>query len=193
VPVLVCYPRDLVSSREYRSLEAVLLPPLCSPETQQRRASTGKPRKSHAPLFFLGLLAALSLAPDPTKNKDNLARPIARGDRGGRGLGALNGPNGRSKQELLSIRLRSLLNSPSVLRTMNARRLPPPSSVKELDACFVVTDSAGQKFAYVYYEEELGRRSAAKLLRQRSGAPPDRCKYCQAAGAATQIKRGPDA
>jgi hypothetical protein len=33
-----------------------------------------------------------------------------------------------------------------------------------LDACFVVTDSAGQKLAYVYFENEPGRRSAAKLL-----------------------------
>jgi hypothetical protein len=33
-----------------------------------------------------------------------------------------------------------------------------------LDACFVVTDSAGQKLAHVYFEEEPGRRSAAKLL-----------------------------
>jgi hypothetical protein len=33
-----------------------------------------------------------------------------------------------------------------------------------LDVCFVVTDSAGQKLAYVYYEEEPGRRSSAKLL-----------------------------
>ena len=29
---------------------------------------------------------------------------------------------------------------------------------------FVVKDSAGQKLAYVYYENEPGRRSAAKLL-----------------------------
>jgi hypothetical protein len=43
-------------------------------------------------------------------------------------------------------------------------RLPPPWSVDELDGCFVVTDSAGQKLAYVYFEEEPGRRSAAKLL-----------------------------
>jgi hypothetical protein len=33
-----------------------------------------------------------------------------------------------------------------------------------LDACFVVKDSGGQKLAYVYYEDEPGRRSAAKLL-----------------------------
>jgi hypothetical protein len=29
---------------------------------------------------------------------------------------------------------------------------------------FVVKDSTGQKLAYVYYEDEPGRRSAAKLL-----------------------------
>jgi hypothetical protein len=33
-----------------------------------------------------------------------------------------------------------------------------------MDACFVVTDSNGQKLAYVYFEDEPGRRSAAKLL-----------------------------
>jgi hypothetical protein len=47
---------------------------------------------------------------------------------------------------------------------MERRRFPPPWSVEELDACFVVKDSAGQKLAYVYYEDEPGRRSAAKLL-----------------------------
>jgi hypothetical protein len=40
----------------------------------------------------------------------------------------------------------------------------PPWSVEELEARFVVTDSAGQKLAYVYFEDEPGRRSAAKLL-----------------------------
>jgi hypothetical protein len=44
------------------------------------------------------------------------------------------------------------------------RRFPPPWSVDELEACFVVKDGAGQKLAYVYYEEEPGRRSSAKLL-----------------------------
>jgi hypothetical protein len=44
------------------------------------------------------------------------------------------------------------------------RRFPPPWSVDELEACFVVRDEAGQKLAYVYFEEDPGRRSAAKLL-----------------------------
>jgi hypothetical protein len=47
---------------------------------------------------------------------------------------------------------------------MPSRRFPPPWSVDELEACFVVADSAGQKLAYVYFEEDPGRRSAAKLL-----------------------------
>jgi hypothetical protein len=52
----------------------------------------------------------------------------------------------------------------SALR-IRCRRFPPPWSVEEFnDACFVVTDSAGQKLAYVYFEDEPGRRSAAKLL-----------------------------
>jgi hypothetical protein len=46
---------------------------------------------------------------------------------------------------------------------MAPRRFPPPWTVEELDAAFVVQDSAGQKLAYVYVEDE-GRRSAAKLL-----------------------------
>jgi hypothetical protein len=46
----------------------------------------------------------------------------------------------------------------------NPRRFPAPWSVEELDACFVVKDDAGQKLAYVYFEEEPGRRSAAKLM-----------------------------
>jgi hypothetical protein len=44
------------------------------------------------------------------------------------------------------------------------RRFPPPWSVEELEACFIVTDNAGQKLAYVYFEDEPGRRAAAKLL-----------------------------
>jgi hypothetical protein len=44
------------------------------------------------------------------------------------------------------------------------RRFPPPWSVEELDDCFVVRDHNGQALAYVYFEDEPGSRSAAKLL-----------------------------
>jgi endo-1,4-beta-D-glucanase Y len=47
---------------------------------------------------------------------------------------------------------------------MTERSFPAPWSVDELEACFVVKDGAGQKLAYVYYEEDPGRRSAANLL-----------------------------
>ena len=48
---------------------------------------------------------------------------------------------------------------------MSDRRFPPAWSVEEYnDACFVVIESAGQKLSYVYFEDEPGRRSAAKLL-----------------------------
>jgi len=49
---------------------------------------------------------------------------------------------------------------------MPARRFPAPWTVEDIDACFVVKDGGGQKLAYVYYEEESGRRSAAKLRTQ---------------------------
>ena len=48
---------------------------------------------------------------------------------------------------------------------MRGRPFPPPWTAEELnDACLVVKDTAGQKLAYVYYEEEPGRRSSAKPL-----------------------------
>jgi hypothetical protein len=38
------------------------------------------------------------------------------------------------------------------------RRFPPPWTIEELnDACFVVSDSAAQKLAYVYFEDELAQ------------------------------------
>ena len=47
---------------------------------------------------------------------------------------------------------------------MTPRRFPPPWSVEEQSACFVVRDASGQKLGYFYFEDEPGRRSAAKLL-----------------------------
>jgi hypothetical protein len=47
---------------------------------------------------------------------------------------------------------------------MADRRFPPPWTVEEKDACFIVRDHNGQALSYVYFENEPGRRSAAKLL-----------------------------
>jgi hypothetical protein len=47
---------------------------------------------------------------------------------------------------------------------MLSRRFSPPWTVEEQAACFVVRDANGQQLAYVYFEDEPGSRSAAKLL-----------------------------
>jgi endo-1,4-beta-D-glucanase Y len=55
----------------------------------------------------------------------------------------------------------------AVLSSLYALRtpLPAPWTLKEANnACFIVRDSTGQALAYVYFEDEPGRRSAAKLL-----------------------------
>jgi hypothetical protein len=46
------------------------------------------------------------------------------------------------------------------------RRFPPPWTVEDTGtgSAFVVQDGSGQKLLYVYYEEEPGRGSAAKML-----------------------------
>jgi hypothetical protein len=48
--------------------------------------------------------------------------------------------------------------------SIDARRFPPPWSIEDIGAAYVVKDSSGQKLGYFHYEEEPGRRSAAKLL-----------------------------
>jgi len=47
---------------------------------------------------------------------------------------------------------------------MTKRRFPPTWTVEEQAACYIVRDHGGQALTYVYYEDEPGRRSAAKLL-----------------------------
>jgi hypothetical protein len=47
---------------------------------------------------------------------------------------------------------------------MQSTATPIPSASRTGQACFVVNDNAGQKLAYVYFEDEPGRRSAAKRL-----------------------------
>jgi hypothetical protein len=47
---------------------------------------------------------------------------------------------------------------------MASRRFPSPWSVEEQEVCFIVRDHNGQALAYVYFEDEAGRRAAAKPL-----------------------------
>ena len=42
---------------------------------------------------------------------------------------------------------------------MPERRFPPPWSVDETDACFIVRDANGQALAYVYSRTSRGRRT----------------------------------
>jgi len=46
----------------------------------------------------------------------------------------------------------------------SGRRFPPPWTAEVTPNCFVVRDANGQALSHVYYENEPGRRSAAKLL-----------------------------
>jgi len=60
---------------------------------------------------------------------------------------------------------------------MTSRRFPLPWTIKELAECFIVRDANGQALAYVYFEKEPGRRSAARLL-TRDEARRIRRQYC---------------
>ena len=44
------------------------------------------------------------------------------------------------------------------------RRFPPPWTVEETAPCFIVRDANGQTLAFVYCEDEPGRRATGKLL-----------------------------
>jgi hypothetical protein len=49
--------------------------------------------------------------------------------------------------------------------SFSTRRFPPPWTIDEAnDVCFIVRDKTGQALGYFYFEDEPGRRSAAKLL-----------------------------
>jgi hypothetical protein len=69
-----------------------------------------------------------------------------------------------------------------------------------LDACFIVRDHNGQPLTYVYFEDEPGRRSAAKLLTkdearriavniaQAAGATGGKSRFLQAAKASLTLQ-----
>jgi hypothetical protein len=61
------------------------------------------------------------------------------------------------------------------------RRFRPPWSVEELNSCFVVKDSTGQKLGYFHYERDPGRRLARKQL-SRDEALQIAGQLCEAAG-----------
>jgi uncharacterized membrane protein len=67
---------------------------------------------------------------------------------------------------------------------MPGRRFPPPWKSEEGDACFIVRDAAGRALAYVYFEDEPGRRCEAAGTRR---GQAHRREYRQAAGAARQV------
>ena len=49
--------------------------------------------------------------------------------------------------------------------TESPRRFPPPWTIEEHNrSCFIVRDKNGQALGYFYFEDEPGRRAAAKLL-----------------------------
>ena len=54
---------------------------------------------------------------------------------------------------------------------MASRRFPPPWCFEQREACFVVRDHNGQQLAYIYFEDEPGRRAAAKLLSKDEARP----------------------
>ena len=46
------------------------------------------------------------------------------------------------------------------------RHFPPPWTVKETASCLIVRDHNGQALAFVYCEDDPGRRTTAKLVTQ---------------------------
>jgi hypothetical protein len=59
------------------------------------------------------------------------------------------------------------------------RRFPSPWDIEEANAsCFIVKDNNGRALAYVYFEQEPGRRTAANLLTREKRTrvnPASRC------------------
>ena len=55
-------------------------------------------------------------------------------------------------------------------QTLTQLRFPHLGLSRNWTLCFVVRDHSGQKLAYVYYEDEPGRRSTAKATHQRRRA-----------------------
>jgi hypothetical protein len=83
----------------------------------------------------------------------------------------------------------------------STRRFSPPWTVEDSnDARFIVRDKNRHALAYVYYELEPGRRTAANLLtkdevrriavqhRQATGALPERCRSAAEGGSISAVR-----
>ena len=74
----------------------------------------------------------------------------------------------------------------------SARRFPPPWTIEQHnEACFIVKDATAQALGYFYFEDEPGRRSAAKLptrdeFSPHGCEPSPSCRSC----CALPMKRG---
>ncbi len=67
------------------------------------------------------------------------------------------------------------------------RRFPPPWTVEEPnDACFIVRDKNDQALAYIYFEDEPGRRSAAKSWSTLASGRDDPAKGATSGGSETR-------
>src|SRR6516225_6737275 len=63
---------------------------------------------------------------------------------------------------------------------MSPRRFPPPWSIEDIDAAFVVKDGSGQKVAYVYYAWETAAVTSVYRRHYRhrySEVGASRCRY----------------
>jgi hypothetical protein len=60
--------------------------------------------------------------------------------------------------------IRRVVTIAIIAKNYMPRRFLPPWIAEETVACFIVRDANGQALAYVYFEEEPGRRAAAHLL-----------------------------
>jgi hypothetical protein len=72
--------------------------------------------------------------------------------------------------------------------SIDARRFPPPWSIEDIGAAYVVKDSSGQKLGYFYFEEEPGdrrRRSSPETRLGESRRTWRGCPNCCDANSAT--------
>jgi hypothetical protein len=53
---------------------------------------------------------------------------------------------------------------------MTTRRFPPPWTVEETDACFIVRDADGQALGYFYFDEEPIRSASPRLCSASGGS-----------------------